>query len=161
MSANLLNARITQSELVTQQREDLKSTNLPLSETTQGRKALAEIVVQCFDGLAVYGKQPEQVENTVALFQMVLSGYSENQIIPAFRTFLERNHQMPTPSDIVKIIKRGNKPPLEQGIYIALCQKRERTAFKDGGYHGNGLTVEEEKYIAEYENEFIGANHDR
>ncbi len=52
---------------------------------------------------------------------------------------------MPTPSDIVQLIKRGNKPPLCKEIYIALSRKED--------YQRSNA---EDAYMREYEAEFSG-----
>lgn len=138
----------------------LKQQESPLSpalrDSDTGKMQLAELLAQCFNGLNVYGKDTTQLSDTVKLFIFALGKYPAASILPAFEVFLDRNSRMPTPADIASIIRRGNKPPLEQSVYVALCQKRERTSFKDAGSYGNCLTMEEEKYIAEYEHSAMG-----
>ena len=119
------------------------------------KKQIADMITQCFDVLKVYGKEPEQIKNTIKAFILTLAGFSMEQINSAFIAYLSDNSEMPTPSDIVKLIKRGNKPPLEKSVYIALCQKRERTSFFEAGAHGNCLTIDEEQYIRDYEAEMM------
>ena len=114
------------------------------------------MVAQCFNGLNVYGKQPEQLVDLVRLFNFVLADYSATEIIPAFRLFLSRNSRMPTPADIAAIIRRGGKPPLDQAVYIALVEKKKRTAFVDAGSRGDGLSVQEDDYVKAYEADAIG-----
>ena len=91
------------------------------------------------------------MKSTAALFDMVLSDCPTEKIVQAFKVHLQNSTEMPTPADIFKIIRRDGKPPLDAAYYTALVRKRERTSFVDAGYHGNGLSTEEEKYIAEYE----------
>lgn len=122
---------------------------------------MAEMVAQCFNGLNVYGKEADQLADTVKLFMFVLADYPAESILPAFKVFLDRNTRMPTPADIAAIIRRNGKPPLDQTVYVALCQKRERTTFKDAGAYGNALTFEEEDYIAEYERDVMGKKDDK
>lgn len=95
---------------------------------------------QCFDGLKTYGKEPEQIAGTVGLFRMVLADFTLTEIKNAFRVYLSRNNEMPTPADIAQIIRRGGKPPFNQSVYIRLEKK---------GY--DARTFEEDAYMAEYE----------
>jgi len=134
----------------------LEAQELTLSESSKARGQMALMVSQCFDALRQYGKEPEQVEGVVRLFSLVLAPYSMKQISQAFSVYLSRYSEMPTPADIAQIIRRGGKPPFEKSVYVALCQKRERTSFVDAGYHGNGLSTEEEDYIKEYERDALG-----
>lgn len=125
-----------------------------LATSKQARGQLAVMLSQCFDALNVYGKEPEQVENTVAIFNLVLADYNISEIEKAFKIYLSRNKSMPTPACIAELIRRDGKPPLQSSVYIALCQKRERTSWKHGSHswqQGNGLTKEEEEYIRDYE----------
>ena len=112
---------------------------------------IADLITQCFDVLKVYGKEPEQIKNTIKVFILALAGFSMEQINAAFISHLSRSSEMPTPADIVQIIKREGKPPLEKSVYIALVQKRERTTtvYSYGTY--NDLTRAEEEYIRDYE----------
>lgn len=124
---------------------------LPLTSDNEGRRQLADLVSQCFDGLKLYGKEPEQLSNAVKLFDLALGAFTIEQIRAGFVAHLQRSIEMPTPADIVGYIRRDGKPPLDKAMYTALVQKRERTAFVDAGYHGNCLSIAEEKYINEYE----------
>lgn len=124
---------------------------LTLTNDREGRKQLAEIVAQCFDGLKLYGREPEQLANAVKLFDLALGAFSVEQVRAGFVAHLQRSSEMPTPADIVGYIRRKGRPPLDKAMYTALIQKRERTSFVDAGQHGNGLTTAEEKYIQEYE----------
>lgn len=122
-----------------------------LRDDKPAQGTLASMLAQCFDGLKLYGKEPEQLENTVKLFRLALADFDIEKIQSAFVTHLQRSSEMPTPADIVNLIKRGNKPPFSQAMYIALAQKRERTQFKDGGGVHDCLTLEEGRYMREYE----------
>lgn len=96
--------------------------------------------MQCFDGLKLYGKEPEQIENTVKLFRMVLADFPSDKIQSAFVTHLQRSSEMPTPSDIVQLINRGNKPAFDKAVYIRLEKK---------GY--DARSRDEDEYMKEYE----------
>lgn len=151
MSTIQVKDQASQNALV-QQPSEAQALTLATSRVARGQ--LAVMVSQCFDALNIYGKEPEQVENIVAIFNLVLAEYSIKQIEDAFKTYLSRNSNMPTPADIAMLIRRGGKPPLQATVYTALCQKRERTSWKHGHHswqQGNGLTTEEEEYIRDYE----------
>lgn len=109
------------------------------------------MLAQCFDGLKLYGKEPEQLENTVKLFRLALADFDIEKIQSAFVTHLQRSSEMPTPADIVTLIRRGNRPPFNQAVYVALAQKRERTKFTEGGRVHDCLTIDEGNYMREYE----------
>lgn len=116
-----------------------------LASSPEHQAQLAEMLAQCFNGLNVYGKDATQLCDTVKLFQFVLGDFPAADIAPAFKVFLTRNSRMPAPSDIVAILKRGNKPPLDQAVYIALSKRKFESR-----------TADEDAYIAEYEKDAIG-----
>lgn len=99
----------------------------------------------------MYGKNPEQLTNTVKLFRLVLADFTIEQINKAFVTHLQRSNEMPTPSEIVGLIQRDGRPPLDKSVYVALVQKRERTTMKYSYGTYDDLTNEEKEYISEYE----------
>lgn len=55
----------------------------------------------------VYGKEPEQLENIDKIFQMVLGDYKIEAIEKAFINYLKEKSEMPTPADIIKIIRKN------------------------------------------------------
>lgn len=98
------------------------------------------MLAQCFQSLRLYGKEPEALEATVAMFQMVLADYPINRIEQGFAYYLKHNNEMPAPADIANIIARGNKPPFDKAVYRALTHKNEEAR-----------TPDEWQYIREYE----------
>lgn len=142
-----------QNQLTMQSAKDL---NFPLKDSIEGRNQLGLLLAQCFDTMKLYGKEPQQMKSAAALFNLVLAEYCMDEIQAAFVAYLSRNSEMPTPSDIMALIKRNGKPPLEKSIYVALAQKKERTTFTECGVTANCLTLDEEKYMAEYEAEMMG-----
>lgn len=77
----------------------------------------------CYDGLKVYGKDPEQLDNANKLFHLVLADYPIDKIEQAMRFYLKSNIEFPTPADIANIIERGNKPPFDRSVYVAISRK--------------------------------------
>ena len=113
---------------------------MALMNDSQGRKELSGILAQCFDGLKVYGKEPEQMRSTNAMFQLVLADYAIDKIREAFIFYLKFNSEMPAPADIAQIIERGNKPPFDKAVYVSISKK-----------YGEDRSREEWQYMREYE----------
>lgn len=114
--------------------------SLSLRTDSDGQKALAVMLQQCFQTLRIYGKEPEALESVIAMFRLVLADYSVGAITDAFRIWLKRSNEMPTPADIASIIERGGKPPFERAVYVNLSRK----AAED-------RTSEEWAYMRDYE----------
>ena len=57
------------------------------------------------------------------MFRLVLADYAVGAITDAFRIWLKRSNEMPTPADIASIIDRGGKPPLERVVYVAIAKR--------------------------------------
>lgn len=93
-----------------------------------------------FNSQKTYGKQPEQLNATVKLFQMVLADYAWPDIEAAFKVYVKRSGEMPTPHDIVDLIERKGLPPLERSVYVNLCKK----AAED-------LSLDDWQYIKDFE----------
>lgn len=96
-----------------------------------GKLKLTGIIGYCFNTLRTYGKEPEQMDAANKMFQFVLSDYPIDKISEAFRYYFSIATEMPTPADIVNIIRRGNKPPLERSVYVNLSKKPADTRTSD------------------------------
>lgn len=96
---------------------------MALMQDSKGRQELTNLVFQCFQGLKTYGKEPEQLESVNGMFQLVLADYPIEKIRNAFAFYLRHNSEMPAPADIAQIIERGNKPPFEKSVYVAIGKK--------------------------------------
>lgn len=105
-----------------------------------GRRKLTNLLFQCYDALKVYGKEPEQLDATNKMFQMVLSDFPYEKIEAAFRYYLQHNSEMPAPADIATIIRRGNKPPFDRSVYVSISKK-----------HADQRTSAEWEYMRDYE----------
>ena len=92
-------------------------------EDQAGRTRLATMLKVCFDGLKVYGKEPDQLDNANKLFCLVLADYHIEQIESALKYYLKHNNEFPAPADIANIIERGNKPPLDKTVYVSISKK--------------------------------------
>lgn len=107
----------------------------PISRDLKGRESLALILHQCFQGLNVFGKTPEEMEAIIGLHQMVLADYGIEQIRPAFVKWLQTSSTFPTPADIVSLIERGGRPPLDRAVYVSISKKPADMRTKaDWGY---------------------------
>ena len=121
------------------------SSSLSLHNDSEGQKVLAVMLQQCFQALRVYGKEPESLASVIAMFRLVLADYAVGSITDAFRIWLKRSNEMPTPADIASIIERGGKPPLERAVYVSLSRKAAEQRTSD-----------EWAYMREYEAYAIG-----
>lgn len=54
---------------------------------------------------------------------MVLADYPIDKIREAFDFHLKNSRDFPVPADIAIIIERGNKPPFDRAVYIAISRK--------------------------------------
>lgn len=79
----------------------------------------------------------------IRIFHLVLADYPIEQITMAFGKWLETNSTFPAPADIVSLIRRGGKPPLERSYYISISKKP-----------ADQRTKAEWSYMADYE-EFL------
>lgn len=98
------------------------------------------MLLACYDGLKVYGKDPEQLDNANKLFHLVLADYPIDKIEAALRYYLRHHTEMPAPADIAIIIERGNKPPFERAVYVNISKK-----------HPEDRSSAEWDYLREYE----------
>ena len=104
------------------------------------KQKLTAMLTQLFSTMKTYGKEPEQLEAIIPIFQLVLADYPFGRIEQAFAFYLKTNNEMPTPGDIANIIERGNKPPFKESVYIAITKK-----------YAEDRTSEEWQYLKDYE----------
>lgn len=95
-----------------------------------------------FHALKTYGKEPESLDSIIDVMLETLADFEPEQIERAWKIHTQRSPEFPTPADIVGLIRRGGKPPLERSIYIAASKKE-----------GCDRTAEEWDYIRDYERE--------
>lgn len=104
------------------------------------------MLMQAFQALKTYGKEPEQLESIIAMFNLVLADYPFEKIQGAFATYLKTNNEMPAPSDIANIIERKGKPPFERSVYLSLIRRKHADPYAYGV-----LSIVEQQYIEDYE----------
>lgn len=104
---------------------------LALSNDQEGKRRLTNLIFQCYDSLKVYGKEPEQLDNLNKMFHLVLAEYPIEKIEAAMAFYLKHNTELPAPADIANIIERGNKPPFDRTVYVAISKKRPEERDSD------------------------------
>lgn len=82
------------------------------------------MVSQCFDSLNIYGKEPEQLENTILMFAMALEDQEPDDIKKAFVYWVKNNSQMPTPADILGVIE-STRPSAPQNYFQTTTEERQ------------------------------------
>lgn len=117
-----------------------------LHQNPEAKQKLAVMLLQSWNSLRSYGKDPEQLEGIIAMFNLVLADYPLQKIEEAFAFYLRSNNEMPAPADIANIIERGNKPPFERAVYLSLVKRKQADPYAYGV-----ITRAEEDYIADYE----------
>jgi hypothetical protein len=107
------------------------STVKPLARDDEGQKKLTNILRVLYDGLRVYGKEPEQLENAIKLHHIALSRYEITEIERGIREHIKRSNEFPTPADIVNIIDPPPPKP-DWPAYIGIRQKIRENQFITG-----------------------------
>lgn len=106
----------------------------------ESKASLAMMIGSLFESQRVFGKEPEQVDALIGVFIMALADYPFPAIDKAMRLWVKRSAEMPTPFDIVNLIERDGKPPLERAVYVSISKK-----------DGVDRTAEEWQYMRDYE----------
>lgn len=113
--------------------------------TPEKKKTLAVVIGRVFDLQKQFGKTTGQLENIVEGFCWAMQVYSPDDVIRGFAQYILTSNDMPTPSDIVKIIDPklpAWKP--DKAYYITLKEIHKQ----NGPY---GLSLDEIEYIGKYE----------
>lgn len=117
------------------------STSLPaLKDDQASRTRLTEVIEMAYNGLKVYGKEPEQLSDARKLFGFVLADYNIQQVREAFAYYFKHYSEFPAPADIANIIERGNKPPFDKAVYVNISKK-----------HPEDRDADEWAYMRDYE----------
>ena len=119
------------------------SSSLLLKSDVEGKKAVIEILYQCFLSMELYGKQPKDFQIIKQMFLTFLKDWPSDKIVMAFERYVKTHSRFPTVSDILSILEERIKP--NQAYYQALLHKR-KTSF---------LSSKEEEYIAKYEKQAL------
>lgn len=85
----------------------------PLREPSQGSpetmKTIAAAVRQSFDIFNTFGKTPAQLDTLTTAFLTALKDCRPEQVNAAFAEWLVTGKTIPTPADIIEIIKANSK----------------------------------------------------
>jgi hypothetical protein len=100
-----------------------KSSSTPLASDEQGRLDTMKAISLLFNGLKTYGKDPGQLDAVIDLFMFALADYSAEQVAKAFRQYVLKASDFPAPADIVQLIERDGRPPLDKAVYLQICKK--------------------------------------
>lgn len=100
-----------------------RSQSLALMNDVEGRKTLAGLLGRCFDIYPLYGREAEAAINIRRGFLLVLGDFPIEKIVEAFNYHLKHFREFPVPADIAHICLRGNKPPFQAAVYIAIQKK--------------------------------------
>lgn len=116
------------------------------------KKSLAIVIGQAFDMQKQFGKTTGQLENIVNGFCWIMEPYPVEIVMRAFAQYIRERSDMPTPSDLVKIIDpQPPKPIYDKSLYITL-----KKIFDEQGPFG--LQTDEIEYIKCYEEQAIRAS---
>lgn len=120
--------------------------NISVREWLPEHKAkLSVIIGQAFDMQKQFGKTTGQLENIVSGFLWIMEPYPVDIVVGAFAKYLREHSDMPTPSDIVKIIDPKKPEKIwDKAVYIKL----QKIYDQEGPY---GLNEDEYEYIRGYE----------
>lgn len=101
------------------------------------------LITICFDSLKTYGKTFEQLDSIVKLFEFALSSYEMERIEKAFLRHVERSADMPTPSDIIKLLDPSKNPrKLDSSVFAEIKRK-----MKEGNVY---VSEQEKAYVEQY-----------
>jgi len=118
---------------------------LSSAQKQQDKMQLTMALAQVCELQKQYGKTAANLETLVEGFMWLLDGTPMDKVLDAMKTYMLSHNDIPTPSDLLKIINPPEEP-LSKAVFIALCQAKER---------GEYLTPTERKYMRDYENQEI------
>lgn len=93
-----------------------------MKQNLEGLDTFNASLAALFQGLTSYGKDAEQFRASVLLFNMVLGDYPAEKAQNALVIWAKNNTTYPTPADIVQLIERNGRPPLDRTTYANLCK---------------------------------------
>ena len=80
-----------------------------LKTNTEAQSRLTSLLVDCYQTLNVFGKEPESIQAMKRIFVLALADYDILQIEGAFVEYIRQSSVMPTPADIVQILEKNLK----------------------------------------------------
>lgn len=111
----------------------------------EDKKSFAKIIGRIFDLQKQFGKNTAQLENVVEGFLWALNAYPINKVIYGLQQYILTKNDMPTPSDIRRIIDPVKEPFMFDKTYYSNLKE---TLKNQGEY---SLNDDELGYIRGYE----------
>lgn len=102
-----------------------------LADDQEGKKILGGLLAECFEVFPTYGRTPQSAASVGAMFLRTLEDFEIGKIVEAFKFHSKNNTQFPVPADIANIIRRGNRPPFSNAVYIAIQKKPPEDRDRD------------------------------
>lgn len=123
-----------------QQSCEQRSLAVSLKDSPEGKQKLATELYRRFHAMKTYGKEPESLENIISVFTSDLEEFPTENILKAIKTHSQRSQEFPTVSDIIGLLKRNGRPPMDKAIYVTISKKD----YED-------RANEERRYMRDYE----------
>lgn len=117
------------------------------SLTLEDTENLSSALALLFDGQKQFGKNSEQLENMIKLFCWVMKDYPLEKIMNGLAEYVRKNSDIPTPSDIIKIID----PPREEWKPDKAYYIRLQEILKASNFSAYAWSDEEKDYVNKYE----------
>jgi hypothetical protein len=116
-------------------------TQKPIRDCKDSKNQLTTLLAQAHLLLKGYGEKAEDAASRDAGFQWLLGRFTIDQVRAAFRTYIERNADLPVPANIINLIE---PPPqkLSSAVYVAYQKK---------ACSGGWLLSDERQFCRDYE----------
>lgn len=126
---------------------EILTTNCANSWSTQDIKQLGMALTAIYDGLSSYG-QPLKLESRVALWKMALEDeHTMEAVLSALKIHCKKSSAMPTPADIVAILKPV-KPKVSHAEFIHAKDQWAKEGYPQFSYY-HMIVMEYEKENAD------------
>jgi hypothetical protein len=87
----------------------LRNWGCPLEYDENGKAAIASFLLDCFNGLNVYGSTADQIKSAIKIHIITLGEYPLVLVKKAYLKWLKISNKHPTPADIISIMEEENK----------------------------------------------------
>lgn len=127
-----------------------------LASNPEMQRTVSQMVGQCFETLATYGKTTEELGSMVKMFQATLAEYEPDDIKAAFIGHLKNNSVMPAPADIIGRIKeivkfrREREELKSKPLAIEAPRRESRTRVSWALKHWNDFTEQDKAGLAKH-----------
>lgn len=93
-----------------------------IRSSDEAKKQTIHSIRQCFALCDTYGKTAKDMDLMIDGFIAMLAEYPADKVIRAFRTHVERSQKLPTLADIIGLIKRNGRPPLNESDVVRVSK---------------------------------------